>query len=188
MASMRVICGTIRGRWLLPPPLVQYERTRDCRLAARPMYRTRLQLSRNLYTPGRCGSRRIAEARPGSIPSGVWHSVCRVRGSYRFGRSSRSDVREQVARSLGTKGVALRQLGRPEAAIAIYDEVASRFGRAWEPDIVLTVARTAVSRAVAFRALVRWKEEIAAYDDVLDRFGEATEPRLRAQVAMALAL
>jgi hypothetical protein len=50
----------------------------------------------------------------------------------RFSDAPQAPLREQVARALVQKGIALDQLGRGEEAVAVYDEVVRRFGDASE--------------------------------------------------------
>jgi hypothetical protein len=53
----------------------------------------------------------------------------------RFGEASEPELREQVARALVNKGVALGQLERAAEEIEVYDELVGRFGEASEPEL-----------------------------------------------------
>jgi hypothetical protein len=57
-------------------------------------------------------------------------------------------MREQVARALSNKGLALDALGYSEKAIAVYDDLLTRFGSATEEPIREQVARTHYEKEV----------------------------------------
>src|ERR1700722_9659951 len=101
----------------------------------------------------------------------------------RFGTATELSLREQVAKSLFNKGVALRQLGRRKEVIAVYHDVVRQFGTATE---LPQVARALVNKGVTLTQLGRREEAIAVYDDVVGCFGTATELSLRELVAKAL--
>jgi tetratricopeptide (TPR) repeat protein len=104
----------------------------------------------------------------------------------RVGEASEPAVREQVAKTLFNKGVALGRLGRFEEAVAVYDEVVARFGEASEPAVREQVANALINKGAALGRLGRFEEKLAVYDDVVARFGQAREPAVREQVASAL--
>jgi Flp pilus assembly protein TadD len=95
-------------------------------------------------------------------------------------------LREQVANALVNKGNTLRQLGRAEEAIAVYDDVLDRFATAMEPNSREAVARALVNKGDTLLSLGHAEEAIAVWDDVVDRFAATTEPAVREQVAGAL--
>ena len=72
--------------------------------------------------------------------------------------------------------------GRPEQALAYYDEWLRRFGESE----TLEMAKTLIYKGLTLGALNRPVEAMAVYDEVLRRFGERTEPGLLAHVATAL--
>jgi tetratricopeptide (TPR) repeat protein len=84
------------------------------------------------------------------------------------------------------KGARLGQLGRPEEAIAVYDQVISRFGGDTEPGPREQVAVAMIGKGVTLGQLGRPEEEIAVYDQVISRFGGDTEPGPREQAAGAM--
>jgi tetratricopeptide (TPR) repeat protein len=91
-----------------------------------------------------------------------------------------------IAITLFSKGVVLRQMGRSKEAVAVYDEVVMRFGAAPEVALREQVARALVNKGWALGRMGRSAEEVAVYDEVVRRFGAALEPVLREQVAKAL--
>jgi len=92
-------------------------------------------------------------------------------------------LREQVAKALVNKGVALGTLGRLEEVIEICDEVVTWLQEAEELELKDQLAGALVNKGVALGSLDRQKEATAVYDEVICRFkGEA---ELRHQVDRA---
>jgi predicted RNA polymerase sigma factor len=82
----------------------------------------------------------------------------------------------------------LRELGRPEEATGIYDQVVALFGEATELGLRKQVAMALVNKGVMLGQLDRPEEAAGIYDQVVARFGAATEPKLREYVATALSM
>ena len=95
-------------------------------------------------------------------------------------------TRLSSAQALQNKGDELRELGRSEEAIAVFNDLLARFGTATEPALREKVAVALLYKGVTLGGLSRSEEAIAVYDDLLARFGTASEPALREQVAVAL--
>jgi hypothetical protein len=91
-----------------------------------------------------------------------------------------------VARALVNKGVTLGELGRPEEAIRVYDDVLTRFGGRSEAALAEQVARALVSKGARLDGLGRPEEAIRVYDDMLARFGDRSDAVLAEPVARAL--
>ncbi|HEY8695968.1 MAG TPA: tetratricopeptide repeat protein, partial [Chloroflexota bacterium] len=70
-------------------------------------------------------------------------------------------IAEVVARALANKGVTLGQLGRPEDAMAVYDEVVARFGDRTEAGIAEVVAGALHNRAVTLHQLGKYEQALA---------------------------
>ena len=100
----------------------------------------------------------------------------------RLGSSTEEKGPAWVARALFNKGVTLRQLGRSEDALAVYDDVIGRFGTATELPLREQVAGALVNKGFALGQLGRSEDALAVYDDVIGRFGTATEPSLKKKV------
>ena len=104
----------------------------------------------------------------------------------RFREAEELVLREQVAKALVNKGVALGTLGRLEEVIEICDEIATWLQEAGELELQEQVARALVNKGVALGSLDRLKEATDVYNEVISRFeGEAA---LRHQVDRALQL
>ena len=58
----------------------------------------------------------------------------------RYGDATDPDLVVLVAAALVSKGVTLGELGRPEEALAAYEEVIARYGDATDPELVDLVA------------------------------------------------
>lgn len=88
-------------------------------------------------------------------------------------------VREHVAWARYEKGVALAELGRPDEAVAAFDDIVARYGD--EPDLRRQVCLALVEKAVQLDCV---EDEIAVYDEIDARFGDELE--LREEVVRAL--
>ena len=106
----------------------------------------------------------------------------------RFGDAREPGLREQVARALVNKAVALGQMGDSTAAVAVCDDVLARFGDAQEPALREQVAMALVNKAVALGQTGDSAASVAVCDDILVRLGDAQEPGLRELVASVLVL
>ena len=95
-------------------------------------------------------------------------------------------LREQVAKALFNKGVALRQAGKADDAILVYDDVVARFGASEELPLREQVAKALFNKGVPLGEAGKADEELRVYDDVVARFGASEELPLREQVAKAL--
>lgn len=84
------------------------------------------------------------------------------------------------------KGIALGQMEKPGAAVAVYDEVITRFGEAMELPLREQVASAMVNKGIALGQMEKHQAAVAVYDEAITRFGEAIEPSLRARVANAM--
>jgi tetratricopeptide (TPR) repeat protein len=108
----------------------------------------------------------------------------------RFGTDPAPALRDQVAKVLVNKGVALANLSppQPEAEIAAYDAVIQRFGSDPAPALRELVAMALVNKGVALSKLTPPQPEaaIAVSEEVIQRFGTDPAPALREQVAQAL--
>jgi len=70
-----------------------------------------------------------------------------------FGESTEPFVRIQVVNAFLNRGVALVNLGRPEEAIAEWDELVRRFGKDTEQVIMELVAKALSRRVVTLGSL-----------------------------------
>jgi len=95
-------------------------------------------------------------------------------------------LREQVAKAIFNKGIAQRQLGQDEAAMATYDELVSRFGQTSEPALRELVAKAIFNKGIAQSQLGHDEAAMASYDELLSRFGQASELALRELMAKAM--
>ena len=118
----------------------------------------------------------------------TWDEVVR-----RFGESRSPEVFQLVATALFCKGEALGELGRPEEALAGYEEALSayeeagrRFGEGDTQEDVEMVARALLIKGVTLARLDRMKESLAVCDEVVRRFGEYPLSEVREAVAAAL--
>lgn len=100
----------------------------------------------------------------------------------------RDDVASQqvLALAMGSKGVTLGRMDRPEEALAACQVVIDRFGQSSETALLDNVAGAMVSSGVALGRMDRPEEELAAYEAVIDRFGESSETALLENVAGAM--
>ena len=90
------------------------------------------------------------------------------------------------AQVLQQKGVLLRQLGRHEEEIAVYEEVVERFVDAEEAGLREQAVKALLNKGVTLGQLERPEEEIAVYEEVVERFVDAEEAGLREPAAKAL--
>ncbi len=118
----------------------------------------------------------------------TWDEVVR-----RFGESRSPEVFQLVATALFCKGEALGELGRPEEALAGYEEALSayeeagrRFGEGDTQEDVEMVARALLIKGVTLARLDRMKESLAVCGEVVRRFGEYPLSEVREAVAAAL--
>ena len=95
-------------------------------------------------------------------------------------------MREQVARALFSKGTLLKNQGKSEEAIAIYNEIALRFGEDPSPGVREWVAKALQNKGFTLESQGKREEAIAVYHDVALRFGEDPSSGVREPVAMAL--
>ncbi|MDD2739694.1 MAG: tetratricopeptide repeat protein [Methylomonas lenta] len=95
-----------------------------------------------------------------------------------------SDIEKALL--LFNKGVTLDQLKKPEAEIAVYDELLRRFGDASELALQEQVAQALVNKGITLGQMEQPEAEITVYDELLGRFGDASELALQEQVAQAL--
>ena len=102
----------------------------------------------------------------------------------RFGDAPEPTLREQVAKALGDKGVALARMG--DYAVAVCDEVLARFGDASEAALREVVAGALVNKGVALGQMGHYAAAVAVSDEGLARFGNAPELALREAVSTAL--
>ncbi|MDR1890314.1 MAG: tetratricopeptide repeat protein [Zoogloeaceae bacterium] len=93
--------------------------------------------------------------------------------------------RESHARALINKGVALRELGKPEAAIAAYDQLEERFGKEDSPAMRELVATALINKGAALMKQGKPEAAFAAYDQVEARFGQDESPGMREMVECA---
>jgi tetratricopeptide (TPR) repeat protein len=94
-------------------------------------------------------------------------------------------LREQVARALNNRGTALRELGRPQDALAAYQQVVDDYGDDPSPVLRERVARALNNRGVVLGELGRPQEALAAYQQVIDDYRD--DPSLREEVELATA-
>ncbi len=92
---------------------------------------------------------------------------------------------EQVAGALLNKGIALRRQGKPDEAIAAYDEAIRRFGDDPAPALRERVAKALLNKGVALGHLGKSDDAIAAYDEVIRRFGDDDSAEIRDTVERA---
>ena len=90
------------------------------------------------------------------------------------------------ARLLLNKSVILDRLQKPEATIAVYDEILQRFGDSKNLALQEQVAKGLFYKGITLGQLEKPEAEIAAYDVLLQRFGDSQELALQEHVAKAL--
>ena len=104
----------------------------------------------------------------------------------RFGESDGPNPRLPVAEALLNRGVSLRQMNQPNAALDAYDELVRQFGESNDPDLWLPVAKALFNKGVALDQMNQPQAAVDAYDELVQRFGKSNDPSLRLQVANAL--
>jgi tetratricopeptide (TPR) repeat protein len=117
--------------------------------------------------------------------------------------ADKSDQKEltELARGLGTNGMALAGEGRYQEAIEVFDTLVARFEDAPEFELRAQVALALTNKSMALHALGHEEESLSVREDMVSRFGEvalvafdnsikqfaqATEPKLREQLASVL--
>src|ERR1019366_3710344 len=95
------------------------------------------------------------------------------------GSATEPDIRKAVAAGLDCRGCTLRDLGRQEEAVAVFDELLGRFGDATELGVRNRVASALCNKASLLGRLGR-------RDELVARAGDATEPRIRKLAATLL--
>ena len=96
------------------------------------------------------------------------------------------EVQVRVASALCGKGRALESLGRPDEAIAAFQEVVPRFGEATEAELRAYVAGALAEKGAALARLGRRDEAVRAYDELLARSAGAAQPQVLGQVRWAI--
>ncbi|MDR2112324.1 MAG: tetratricopeptide repeat protein [Candidatus Accumulibacter sp.] len=97
-----------------------------------------------------------------------------------------SSLDEQAARALFNKGVTLGRQGKPDAEIAVYDEIDRRFGQDASAGMREQVARALGNKGCTLGQQGQPDAAIAVYDEVDRRFGQDDSPGVRERVARAL--
>jgi tetratricopeptide (TPR) repeat protein len=109
----------------------------------------------------------------------------RIEQTYGSQQDSVPGLAAVIARSVLTRGVILKELGRLPEAVACFKSVVTRFGRAADLELRALVAAALVEQAGAL-ARTDVTAALASYDQVTSRFSDAGEPALVAQVLTAL--
>ena len=104
----------------------------------------------------------------------------------RFGESEDPAVQEWVAKALVNKGVAFRELQRPDDALAACNDVVSRFGTSNAPALQEQVAIALFDMGGDLFLISRFEDSLAASDEIVRRFGASDKPALQVMTVMAL--
>ena len=90
------------------------------------------------------------------------------------------------AQYLLAQGKAQVELGEPEQAVAIFDDIDRRFGDEIEPGVRETVAATLLRKSIALHFLGKFDKATAAFDELDRRFSSDTTLGVRQVVCKAL--
>jgi tetratricopeptide (TPR) repeat protein len=102
-------------------------------------------------------------------------------------RRARDSSSTDLAASAGVNlGVVLGELGRPQEALAAYQQVIDDYRDDPSPALREQVARALYNRGATLGKLGRPQEALAAYQQVIDDYRDDPSPALREQVARAL--
>src|SRR4051794_14479845 len=104
----------------------------------------------------------------------------------RYGTSTDTATKRDVADALIDKAETLERLGRDEDALAAFNSVLERYGTAPEPALHRRIAWSLMSRGVLLARLDRGIGALTCYDEVVRRFGDSTDTELQDLVAQAL--
>jgi tetratricopeptide (TPR) repeat protein len=104
----------------------------------------------------------------------------------RFSNLEEPAVREQLAKALVNKGIALGFVGKCFEALAVSQEVITRFSSDRELAVREQVATAAINKGVLLEQLGRPFEALQAYDLLLESLEATTESRLFGVLASAL--
>src|SRR5207248_11346731 len=83
--------------------------------------------------------------------------------------SAAAGQRELAARAHLARGGTLRENGRWDEALAVYEEVLTRFGSEIDPELLERVAAAFIGKGVALERLNRAPEAIANYHEAIAR-------------------
>ena len=90
------------------------------------------------------------------------------------------------AQYLLAQGKALVELGEPEQAVAIFDDIDRRFGNEIDPAVRETVAATLLRKSIALHFLGKFDKTTAAFDELDRRFSSNTTLGVCQVVCIAL--
>lgn len=93
---------------------------------------------------------------------------------------------ENSAMALFNQAIALGQLKKHDAAIAVFDQLISRYAGDNSVALRQQVAKAIVSKGAAHGELGDHDKEIATYEQVIDTYSADPAPALREQVAIAM--
>ena len=103
----------------------------------------------------------------------------------RFKEHVELDIREQVAKALVNKGLALEGFDQLDNAIETYNEVIAKFGESDEFGLREAVARAFTSKAITLSKSEQFENAIEVCDELIKRFDDSDEPILQEAVAQA---
>ena len=132
---------------------------------------------------------RLLDAIRAAADKGEFEEVITIADRWLAGESGDSSrVRDaDIARMLNAKGYAYVHLDRPEAAIAVWDQVIERFGASDAPEVQPAVAVVLANKGSLLGQLGEYEAALTVLDEVVAGFGDADTPEIQARVARALA-
>ncbi|MDR0717399.1 MAG: tetratricopeptide repeat protein [Azoarcus sp.] len=96
-------------------------------------------------------------------------------------------MRKVVAMALFiNKGLILEQQGKPDAAMAVYEEIDRRFGKDVSPDVREPVALALVNKGLILGQQGKPDAAMAVYEEIDRRFGQDASLGVRPPIAWAL--
>ena len=99
---------------------------------------------------------------------------------------AQKEPRDGEARALLAKGKTLKEQGKPEAAIAVWDEVVRRFGKDTSLLMRGAVAGALLNKGESLEKRRKYDAAIAVCEEIERRFGADENPLMREKVATAL--
>jgi TolA-binding protein len=103
----------------------------------------------------------------------------------RYSGKDESHVHEWLSRSLFNKGMILGKLDKPDAAIAIYEEIERCFGQDENPGIRIWSAKALLNKGMIFGKLDKPDAAIAVYEEIERRFAQDEDSDVRKLTAEA---
>jgi tetratricopeptide (TPR) repeat protein len=89
-----------------------------------------------------------------------------------FTKDDTPDKREQIVRALVNEGVTLEEQGKPEEAIAVYDEINRCFGEDNTPGVRREVIRALINKGTRLELQYEFEGAVDVFYEIDRRFGE----------------